>query len=62
MKKQGDRFVGIEEIDGHHSSQLVPPRVAGGDEHLPPTAGQKRRQQLRILGIVIDQQPPIPIP
>ena len=47
MEKQDDRFVGIEYIDGHRSSQLVPPRVAGGDEHLPLTAGQKRRQQLR---------------
>ncbi|MGH3782645.1 MAG: hypothetical protein ACRDRO_18990 [Pseudonocardiaceae bacterium] len=60
--QQADGFARVEQINLHRGGETAPPRVPGGDEHLPRIAGQKRRQQLRVLGVVVDQQPAVPIP
>ena len=60
--QQRDRLAPVEHIHPHRGGQLVPAGVAGGDHHLPTTPGQIPGQRRGILGIVKDQQPPVPLP
>ena len=62
VAQQCDRLVPVEHIHFHRGRQLVPTGITGGDQHPPAIPRQVPGQRRGFLGIVKDQQPPVPLP
>ena len=58
--QQTDRLHPLEHIHHDRTGQLVPVRVARGDQHMPPAAGKTLRHDRRVFSVVENQQPALP--
>ncbi|MGH3817708.1 MAG: site-specific integrase [Pseudonocardiaceae bacterium] len=61
LAHQIDRLRPGKHIHHQRHGQLLPIRIPRRDHHMTRTPRQKRSQNIRGLGVVIDQQPPLPI-